>query len=117
MVKPRIVAVALVTSEELQSLGKSFKRAWPVDQTPCYSGLLQAIDEADKDLRQEAKRTLEQEQWGITTGQYAATAFKLQSSLPIVGVGVTVAAMLAWLGWQATRPDVPPSHRGARGSS
>ena len=47
----RIVAVALVTSQELQLLGEGFSRAWPVDQTPCFEGLLQAIDEADRELR------------------------------------------------------------------
>jgi hypothetical protein len=26
-----------------------FSRAWPVDDTPCFSQLLQAIDEADRE--------------------------------------------------------------------
>ena len=47
----RIVAVALVTARELTLLGPSFDRAWPVDETPCFGGLLQAIDEADRQLR------------------------------------------------------------------
>jgi hypothetical protein len=48
-----IVAVALLTQPELDALGPSFSRAWPVDQTPCFSGLLQAIDEADRQLWRE----------------------------------------------------------------
>lgn len=44
----RIVAVALVTEAELQLLGEGFKRVFPVDETPCFGGLLQAIDEADR---------------------------------------------------------------------
>ena len=44
----RIVAVALVTEAELQLLGEGFNRAFPVDEAPCFSGLLQAIDEADR---------------------------------------------------------------------
>ena len=51
MSSQRIVAVALVTQSELQLLGKAFDRAWPVEDTPCFSGLLQAIDEADRAIR------------------------------------------------------------------
>ena len=45
MTPRRIVAVCLVTQEELQRLGDEFERAWPIDETPCFEGLLQAIDE------------------------------------------------------------------------
>ncbi len=50
LVAGRIVAVALLTQPELQSLGASFDRAWPIDQVPCFSGLLEAIDNADREL-------------------------------------------------------------------
>ncbi len=50
MSEQRIVAVGLLTERDLSSLGKSFNRAWPVDQTPSFAGLLQAIDEADRGL-------------------------------------------------------------------
>ena len=46
--KHRIVAVALLTEEELRALGPTFIRAWPVDETPCFADLLRAIDEADR---------------------------------------------------------------------
>jgi hypothetical protein len=46
----RIIAVALVTQPELLALGPSFGHAWPVDQAPCFAGLLEAIDEADREL-------------------------------------------------------------------
>lgn len=46
----RIVAVALLTEPELQSLGAAFNRAWPLDETPCFGALLHAIDEAERDL-------------------------------------------------------------------
>ena len=49
----RIVAVALLTRPELQSLGAAFDRAWPVEDTPCFGGLLQAIDEADREVWRE----------------------------------------------------------------
>lgn len=49
----RIVAVALLTQQELRSLGAAFDRAWPVDETPCFTGLLAAIDEADRQLRRD----------------------------------------------------------------
>lgn len=50
MPKDRIVAVGLLTQRDVDVLGAGFKRLWPVDETPCFSQLLQAIDEADRDL-------------------------------------------------------------------
>lgn len=49
----RIVAVGLLTREDVRLLGPSFNRLWPVEDAPCFSGLLQAIDEADRQLHQE----------------------------------------------------------------
>lgn len=46
MSKDRIVAVALLTEQDLNLLGESFTRVWPVEDTPCFSELLEAIDEA-----------------------------------------------------------------------
>ena len=46
----RIVAVALLTEAELRGLGTAFERAWPIDETPCFQGLLDAIEEADRSL-------------------------------------------------------------------
>ena len=48
----RIVAVGLLTDHDLRLLGSSFERLWPVDEAPCFDGLLQAIDDADRELRQ-----------------------------------------------------------------
>jgi hypothetical protein len=45
----RIVAVALLTQQELDGLGATFTRAWPVEETPCFDGLLRAIDDADRE--------------------------------------------------------------------
>jgi hypothetical protein len=53
MTDPRIVALGLLTQQELDSLGPSFNRAYPVDQTPCFGELLSAIDEADRKLWRE----------------------------------------------------------------
>ena len=50
MTKPKIVAVGLLTEHELRLLGAGFSRAWPVDHTPCFEGLLSAIDEAEREL-------------------------------------------------------------------
>lgn len=44
-----IYAVALVTKGELNKLGPAFERAWPVENTPCFSQLLAAIDDADRE--------------------------------------------------------------------
>lgn len=48
-----IVALALVTREELDLLGPQFDRAYSVDETPCFGELLHAIDVADRRLWQE----------------------------------------------------------------
>ena len=45
-----IVAVGLLTQRDLAALGSDFSRAFPVDDTPCFNGLLVAIDEADRAL-------------------------------------------------------------------
>jgi hypothetical protein len=49
--KQRIVAVGLLTEHDLSALGPSFRLAWPIDETPCFDGLLQATDEADRVMR------------------------------------------------------------------
>lgn len=53
----RIVAVGLLTRNDARLLGPSFDRLWPVDETACFSGLLRAIDEADRQLRNDQQRT------------------------------------------------------------
>ena len=51
MVSERIVAVGLLTQREVELLGHGFSRLWPVDETPCFTDLLEAIDEADRELQ------------------------------------------------------------------
>ena len=51
MDRDRIVAVGLLTQRELTLLGPAFDRAWPVDEAPCFSQLLEAIDQADREIR------------------------------------------------------------------
>jgi hypothetical protein len=60
MTDDHIVAVGLLTGRDLELLGPTFERLWPVDETPCFSGLLQAIDEADRELRRADIRDVEQ---------------------------------------------------------
>lgn len=45
MTGDRIVAVGLLTQANLDLLGPTLTRVWPVEETPCFSGLLQAIDQ------------------------------------------------------------------------
>lgn len=52
----RIVAVGLLTRNDLSLLGPSFDRLWPVEEAPHFRGLLQAIDEADRRLMHERRR-------------------------------------------------------------
>ena len=56
MTKPKIVAVGLLTQHELRLLGAGFSRAWPVDHTPCFEGLLSAIDEAERERARDQER-------------------------------------------------------------
>ena len=52
----RIVAVGLLTRREVESLGPTFDRIWPVEEAPHFNELLRAIDEADEKLQQTARR-------------------------------------------------------------
>jgi hypothetical protein len=52
----RIVAVGLLTEHDLRLLGDGFSRAWQIDETPCFAGLIEAIDEADRELWRERDR-------------------------------------------------------------
>ena len=49
----RIVAVGLLTQREVELLGHGFSRLWPVDETPCFTDLIDAIDKADEQLERE----------------------------------------------------------------
>ena len=50
MNEERIVAVGLLTQRDLDLLSNSFTRLWPVDKTPQFEGLIEAIDQADREL-------------------------------------------------------------------
>jgi hypothetical protein len=47
----RIVAVGLPTQRDVDLLGPTFDRIWPVEDAPAYSELLRAIDEADRTMK------------------------------------------------------------------
>ena len=51
MTGDRIIAVGLLTEFDLNRLGDTFTRLWPVDDVPCFEELLAAIDEADRQLQ------------------------------------------------------------------
>ena len=53
-----IVAIGLLTEEDLDLLGRTFTRLWPVDNMPQFDELLAAIDEAD--CRMEAALAMEE---------------------------------------------------------
>ena len=50
MVSERIVAVGLLTKNDVRLLGRAFDRLWPVEETSDFSSLLRAIDDADRNL-------------------------------------------------------------------
>ena len=64
MAEERIVAVGLLTQREVELLGHGFSRLWPVDETPCFTELIKAIDEADEQLK------VEHIQRSITSDRY-----------------------------------------------
>jgi len=51
----KIVAVGLLTRNDVRLLGPSFDRLWPVEDAPHFRGLLDAIDKADQRLTQERR--------------------------------------------------------------
>ena len=51
MPNERIVAVGLLTQHDVDLLGPTFERLWPVEDAPCFPELVRAIDEADRALR------------------------------------------------------------------
>lgn len=42
-----VVAIGLLTARDLDLLGAGFRRAYPIEDTPCFEELLRAIDEAE----------------------------------------------------------------------
>ena len=52
----RIVAVGLLTKQDLSLLGPTFDRVWPVEEAPSFNELLRAIDDADRKLQQGGRR-------------------------------------------------------------
>ena len=55
MDQERIVAVGLLTRHDLNRLGPTFSRAWPVEDAPDFADLLREIDKADEELRRRAE--------------------------------------------------------------
>jgi len=51
----RIVAVGLLTKQDLNALGPAFDRVWPVEEAPSFNELLRAIDEADRRLQEKTE--------------------------------------------------------------
>ncbi len=54
----QIVAIGLLTEQDLEMLGQGFDRAFPVEEDLVFEDLLRAIDEADRqlNLKCEARR-------------------------------------------------------------
>ena len=52
MADERIVAIGLLTLSDLERLGETFDRLWPIEETTDFSDLLRAIDEAEERYRQ-----------------------------------------------------------------
>ena len=55
----RIVAVGLLTQRDVNLLGPTFDRLWPVEEAPAFSEMLRAIDEADAELGKDRRNPIE----------------------------------------------------------
>jgi len=53
LAQENIIAVGLLTNSDLQRLGSSFARCYPIDDNRYFNELLAAIDEADRALRRD----------------------------------------------------------------
>ena len=52
----KFVAVGSLERMDARLLGPSFEKLWPVEDSPDFRGLLEAIDEADRRLSQKRLR-------------------------------------------------------------
>ena len=50
-----IVAIGLLTQNDIQRLGDSFSRLFPLPRDGAFEDLIKAIDEADRDREQRSK--------------------------------------------------------------
>lgn len=46
----RIIAVGLLTQRDVNLLGPTFERLWPIEEAPSFADLLRTIDEVDRKL-------------------------------------------------------------------
>ena len=53
--------------ENLSILGDAFDRVWPVDARPFFDGLVQALDQADREMGRRRKRQDERTSGSINT--------------------------------------------------
>jgi hypothetical protein len=49
------IASDLLVQRNLELLGLRFTSLWPVDDTPCFQGLLEAIDEDDLERQDQSR--------------------------------------------------------------
>ena len=54
----RIVAVGLLTQRDVNLLGPTFERLWPVEEAPGFSALLRAVDDADREFKRREREAL-----------------------------------------------------------
>ena len=55
MDQDRVLAIGLLTRRDLDLLGPTFDRLWPVDEAPAFPDLIAAIDDADRALSEQPK--------------------------------------------------------------
>ena len=53
MPRENVIASGLLIQRNMELLGQRFARTWPVDETACFEGLLEAIDQTERELMRE----------------------------------------------------------------
>jgi hypothetical protein len=48
-----IIALGLLDGSDRNNMGPALARAYPLEETPCFGALLQAMDDADRELSRE----------------------------------------------------------------
>ena len=112
----RIVAVGLLTKQDLSLLGPTFDRVWPVEEAPSFNELLRAIDDADRKLQQGSRRQQKLSPhhtphclgdsscfaWRSSAARISSICLSLKCSMPMncvraVSIARSSSSSLAWI--------------------
>jgi len=50
-----LVSIGLLDRNDARLLNPSFEQIWPLEETPCFDGLLRMIDQADRQSNEQPR--------------------------------------------------------------